>query len=144
MSLYFSLFNEIGILAQLSRALMEARLPDGLLISHFGVVNHLIRVKDGRPPLALARAFQVAKTTMSHTLVGLEKHQLIELRPNPKDGRSKLVWLTEKGLKFRNQVITDLAPALEEFAEKLPKEQVIRLVEALTEIRIVMDESRNQ
>ena len=30
---YFALFNEIGIIGQLSRARMEAELPDGLLSS---------------------------------------------------------------------------------------------------------------
>ena len=53
---YFALFNEIGIIGQLSRAVMEAELPDGLLASHFSVLNHLIRVKDGQTPLKLAQA----------------------------------------------------------------------------------------
>ena len=46
----FQLFNEIGIIGQLSRAMFEARLPDGLLLTHFTVINHLIRVKDGQTP----------------------------------------------------------------------------------------------
>jgi hypothetical protein len=36
---------------------------------HFSVLNHLMRVEDGRTPLELARAFQVPKTTLS-TLAG--------------------------------------------------------------------------
>ena len=86
--LYFRLFNEIGILAQLSRALLVARLPDGLVLPHFTVINHLIRVKDGQTPLQLARAFQVPKTSMTHTLAGLEKRGLVEMRTNPEDARS--------------------------------------------------------
>ena len=45
--MYFRLFNEVGIIDQISRAFLEARLPDGLIISHFTVINHLIRVADG-------------------------------------------------------------------------------------------------
>jgi hypothetical protein len=63
--LYFRLFNEIGIIEQLSRARFEARLPKGVLVPHFTVLNHLMRVEDGRTPLELARAFQVPKTTLS-------------------------------------------------------------------------------
>ena len=81
--LYFSFFNEIGIIAQLSRAAMEVRLPNGLTLPHFSVVNHLTRVRDGQTPLALAKAFQVPKTTMTHTLAGLLKHGFVDMRPNP-------------------------------------------------------------
>lgn len=144
LSLYFALFNEIGIIEQLSRALFEARLPDGFLISHFSVLNHLIRVKDGRTPLELARAFQVPKTTMTHTLSGLEKHRLIEMRPNPKDGRSKCVWLTESGRDFRNNAIAGMGPDLAGLAEKCPPERIGDLVPRLTEIRQIMDAARDE
>ncbi|MEO1161292.1 MAG: MarR family transcriptional regulator, partial [Pseudomonadota bacterium] len=104
-STYFSFFNEIGIIGQLSRTILESRLPDSMLISHFSVLNHLIRVADGRTPQDIARAFQVPKTSMTHTLSGLEKHNLVEMKPNPKDGRSKNVWITAKGRDFRNHAI---------------------------------------
>ena len=143
LALYFSLFNEIGIIAQLGRALMDAQLPDGLMGSHFSVLNHLIRVRDGQTPLVLARAFQVAKTTMTHTLSGLEAHGLVELRPNPEDGRSKCVWLTEKGRKFRDQAIADLAPGMIKFSGQISKEHVTRLVADLVEIRKIMDSDRD-
>ena len=54
---YFALFNEIGIIAQLSRALFEARLPEGIHLPQFAVINHMVRLGDGKTPLALARAF---------------------------------------------------------------------------------------
>lgn len=142
--LYFELFNEIGIIEQLSRALFEARLPDGLLISHFAVINGLIRVRDGRTPLELARAYQVPKTTMTHTLSGLEKHGLVELRPNPRDGRSKCVWLTPAGRRFRDDAVAGMIPDLERLAVKFPPERLGDLVPRLTEIRAFMDADREE
>ena len=139
LSLYFSLFNEVGIIGQLSRALMDARLPEGLTTAHFGIVNHLIRVKDGRTPLELARAHQVAKTTMTHILAGLVKHGLVEMRPNPTDGRSKRVWLTDKGRSFREAAISALTPDMFRLAGEIPKDQIEPLVEKLTEIRVLLD-----
>lgn len=141
---YFALFNEIGIIGQLSRALMEAELPDGLLSSHFGVLNHLIRVKDGQTPLTLATAFQVPKTTMTHTLTGLEKHGLIEMRPNPRDGRSKCVWITEDGIAMRNQTIMQLGAQFQDLAAAFPTEKIGDLVPRLAEIRKFMDAARNE
>ena len=42
--------NEIGIISQLSRAKLESRLNDGLTQHHFGALNHLVRLGDGRTP----------------------------------------------------------------------------------------------
>jgi DNA-binding MarR family transcriptional regulator len=88
---YFRLFNEIGIIGQLSRSLLEARLPPGFVAAQFSVLNHLVRLGDGKTPLALAQAFQVPKNSMTHSLTVLEREGLIEFRKNPQDGRSKLV-----------------------------------------------------
>lgn len=142
--LYFEFFNEIGIIEQLSTAVFENKLPSGFLSSHFGVLNHLVRVEDGRTPLAIANAFQVPKTTMTHTLAGLEKHGLVEMRPNPKDGRSKLVWLTDKGRKFRIDAIEALMPEFMELAEKFPPDLIGKLVPALAEIREYLDKRRDE
>ncbi len=141
--LYFQLFNEIGIIEQLTRAIFEEHLPDGFLVSHFAVVNSLVRVRDGRTPLELARAFQVPKTTMTHTLSGLEKHGLIEMRPNPRDGRSKQVWLTKNGDIFRENAIRGLVPAFAEFAEKFPPDVVTGIVPILAEMREYLDAARD-
>lgn len=143
LGLYFSLFNEIGIIEQLSRALFEARLPEGFLVSHFAVLNHLIRVEDGRTPLQLARAFQVPKTTMTHTLSVLEKHGLIAMRPNPGDGRSKCVWLTTRGRAFRDDAIAALAPDIAVFADSCPPDRIADLVPRLSEIRAILDAARD-
>jgi hypothetical protein len=48
--LYFRLFNEIGILEQLSRARFEARLPKGVTVPHFSVLNHLMLARARSPP----------------------------------------------------------------------------------------------
>ncbi|MEM9392908.1 MAG: MarR family transcriptional regulator [Pseudomonadota bacterium] len=141
-ALYFKVFNEIGILGQLSSTLLEARLPDGMLISHFSVLNHLIRVKDGQTPLVLARAFQVPKTTMTHTLAGLEKAGLVDMRPNPSDKRSKQVWLTAAGRAFREEAIAALAPDIAHLSEIVPEDTLRALAPKLEELRQIMDANR--
>ena len=141
-AMYFAVLNEIGIVAQLSRTVFEARLPEGLLTSHFGVVNHLVRLGDGVTPLALARAFQVPKTTMTHTSSILERHGFIRMAPNPEDGRSKCVFLTETGARFREDAIAGLAPDLVDLAQAIPPETVKRMLPDLAELRRYLDENR--
>ena len=144
LGLYFVFFNEIGIIEQLVRTLLEAKLPRGFLISHFSVLNHLVRVKNGQTPLVLARAFQVPKTTMTHTLTVLQRHELIEIRPNPQDKRSKCVFITADGQKFRDQAIDDIAPDLEAVRAQFPVDKISKLVPALTEVRQFLDDYRER
>lgn len=141
---YLVLLYEVGIINQISTAFLEARLPRGLLVSHFGVVSHLIRVGDGATPLELARAFQVAKTTMTHTLVGLEKHGFVEMRPNPDDKRSKQVWLTPAGRQFRDDALTKMAPLFGALNRRFSSKRVATMLPELSEFRAVIDRLRNE
>jgi DNA-binding MarR family transcriptional regulator len=139
---YFELFNEISIIAQLTRAIMESRLPSGMTQPHFGVLNHLVRVGDGITPRDLSRAFQVPKNSMTNTLAGLERQGLIELRPHPEDGRSRCIYLTKAGKEFREQAIENLAPEIARLAESIRSAEVDAVLPLLTRIRRVLDENR--
>lgn len=139
----FEVLNEIGIINQLSTARLEAVLPDGLIAPHFTVLNHLTRVGEGTTPQRMARAFQVPKTSLTHTLQGLEKRGLIEMRPNPEDGRSKTVWLTEAGRALRAETITRLAAGAQDVVAQLNMERLAELRPALTELRTVLDAARD-
>ncbi len=141
--LYFEFFNEIGILAQLSRALFEARLEDGLTVPHFSVLNHLVRLGDGRAPLAIANAFQVPKTTMTHTLAGLEKRGLIEMKPNPEDGRSKLVYITQAGRNARENNIDKLGEDVGKLVSLFEPGRILDILPELRDLRKVLDENRS-
>jgi len=140
---YFRLFNEIGIIGQLSRTLLEARLPPGFVAAQFSVLNHLVRGGNGRTPLAIAQAFQVPKNSMTHSLTVLERASLIEIRKNPQDGRSKLVYITDGGRNFRAEVIDALAPDVARIAAAFPPEFVARLLPDLENLRKFLDADRD-
>jgi DNA-binding MarR family transcriptional regulator len=143
-AIYFALFNEIAIIAQLSGSLFERRLPEGFLVSHFAVLNHLVRLGDGRTPLQIARAFQVPKTTMTHTLQGLEKAGLVALVPNPRDGRSKCVMLTDEGRAFRDRAIADIGPDIETIASVIAPGRIAAVLPLLAELRAHLDSERSE
>ena len=139
----FALLNEIGIIEQLASTLFESRLPDGVLVSHFSVLNHLARRGDGATPLSLATAFQVPKTTMTHTLQGLERRGWIAMEPNPRDGRSKIVRLTEAGRAFAAEAVAALAPDIAEIERAVPRERIEATLPVLREIRAFLDAARD-
>ena len=140
---YFRLFNEIGIIEQLSRNMFEARLPPGFVLAQFSVLNHLVRLGDGRTPMAIAQAFQVPKTSMTHSLAVLERAGLIEIRKNPKDGRSKLVCITDAGRKFRLDAIGSVAPDIARVAAAFPADNVARVLPDLEMLRKFLDADRD-
>jgi DNA-binding MarR family transcriptional regulator len=80
---------------------------------------------------------------MTHSLAVLEREGLIEIRKNPRDGRSKLVYLTDAGRKFRQKTIDSLAPDVRRIAATFPPDQVARLLPDLEALRKFLDADRN-
>jgi DNA-binding MarR family transcriptional regulator len=139
----FEVFKEISIIEQLSRARLEARLPDGLIAPHFAVLNHLINRGDGSVPIDMARAFQVPKTSMTHTLKGLAAKGYVALRDNPRDGRSKTVWLTDKGRQLREETIDVMAQGFGPMMQALDIEQITDMLPVLVGLREYLDAARD-
>ncbi len=140
----FDFFNELSILQQLSRARLERRLPDGINYSHFSVLSHLTRTTDGKSPLELAKILQVSKGTMTHTLTGLAERGLIAMRPHPRDGRSKLVYLTKTGRRLRENADRQIAPEVAMMAERFDFSALAPLLPVLAELRDKMDRYRDE
>ena len=141
--IWFRLFNEVGIIEQLARNRFEARLPAGFVLAQFTVLHHLIRVRDGQTPLALARAFQVPKTSMTHSLAVLERAGLVRLEANPGDGRSKQVWITDEGRAFRDKAIAKLSEDIATIARAIPQAEIAALLPALERLRKLLDAARD-
>tara|TARA_R100001039_G_scaffold37188_1_gene35159 strand:- start:4149 stop:4628 length:480 start_codon:yes stop_codon:yes gene_type:complete len=141
--LMFDVLNEVGIIAQLSRTLLESRLEGGLTQQHFGVLNHLVRLGDGRAPLEVARAFQVPKTSMSHTLAGLEKRGLIRMLPNPADGRGKLIYLNDEGRKLREHAVTAIVPDVLALIPQFGADDANTMLPLLRKLRVLLDDARD-
>lgn len=140
----FRIFTEVGIIEQLSRARLEARLPPPLIAPHFAVLTHLSRGFDGAVPIDMARAFQVPKTSMTHTLKGLAEHGYVTLKPNPADGRSKTVWLTPKGGEMIGKTIAALAPATQQMMQGFDPQKLEALLPLLSDLRAHMDAARDR
>lgn len=58
--------------------------------------------KTGTPSTSLGPKMGIEPTSLSRTLKKLEEKGLIVRKPNPEDGRSVLIILTDEGLKMRD------------------------------------------
>lgn len=141
--LIFGFFNEIGIINQLSSSLFNRRMPHGLHVSHFSVLNHLMRRGDGVTPMKLAGAFQVTKATMTHTLSVLSKGGFVRVEPNPEDARSKLVFITDEGRALRDEAIETLREPTAKLVKLLDVNAVEAAMPMLQQVREILDDNRD-
>jgi DNA-binding MarR family transcriptional regulator len=139
----FSVFNEIGIIEQLSSNRFQRLLPDGVSLAGFTVLNHFVRLgKRDEAPVNLARAFQVTKGAMTNTLARLEALGLVQIIADPNDGRAKRVSLTTKGSQVRDQAIVALAPDLEDILVQTGTETLKDMLPGLKKLRTLLDTNR--
>ncbi|MEQ9505930.1 MAG: MarR family winged helix-turn-helix transcriptional regulator [Hyphomonas sp.] len=141
-ALYFQLFNEIAIIAQLSASLFQRVLPHDLTIAQFGLLHHCVRLGDGWTPARLAAAFQVTRGTMTNTLQKLEAKGFIRVDPDSDDARSKRVFLTPAGRQAREASLKALAPELAHLPAGFPPELAAEILPALQQLRIWLDTHR--
>lgn len=140
----FQLFTEIAIINQLAQAGFASVLPKGMTIAQFTVLNHFIRLgHDQQSPAQLASAFQITRPTMTSTLARMEKAGLVAIRPDPEDGRAKLVSVTAAGEKMRELCLQRLAGPLADADAVLSRETLAQLLPLLQDVRAKLDRLRD-
>ncbi len=140
--LAFRIFNEIGIISQLSAAIMTRVLPPGLSMAQFGVLNNFVRLGGERTPAGLADAFQVTRGAMTNTLTRLEAQGLVILRPDPADGRGKIVEITEAGRQAREDALAVLMHEVSKLEGKVDWTDLEEMLPKLEALRKILDEER--
>ena len=141
--LAFRLFTEIGIIEQLARNRLERGLPDGLKVSQFVVLNHLVRLGGEWSPARLASAFQVTKGAMTNTLQRLEIRALVRIVADPRDGRAKLVTITDAGRGMRADCVASVSPFLSDLSRTLSDKDLAKVLPVLEKIRKFLDAQRS-
>lgn len=100
-------------------ALQRALQPLGLSRAQYLALSELW-LEDGLTQRQLADRVGVEQATMANTLVRMERDGLIEKKPNPDDGRSQQIWLTEAAHRLQAPATSAAAKANELVAAGLP------------------------
>ncbi len=142
--LSYRIFNEIGIINQLSSHAFTQSLPGGMTIAQFSILNHFVRLDhEYSTPAKLASAFQVSRPTMSATLARLERGGMVVIVPDPEDGRAKRVSITDSGRAMRERCIAQLAEPMGEVETQVPPALMEDLLPLLIELRQILDKMRD-
>jgi DNA-binding MarR family transcriptional regulator len=140
----FRVFTEIGIISQLASTAFQRVLPEGMSMAGFSVLNHFVRLnKDGETPTRLARAFQVTKGAMTNTLQRLEALGCVTIEPDPRDGRGKVVRITDAGRRMRENAIRTLRPRMRSVLEFVDFEELSAILPTLAKLRATLDMARD-
>ncbi|MEL7033253.1 MAG: MarR family transcriptional regulator [Pseudomonadota bacterium] len=139
----FTLFNEIGIINQLSTARFARVLAPDLNPSEFGVLNHFVRLGDGKSPSYLAKAFQVTKPSMTAILGKLERKGYVEIVGSADDRRRKIVTITTSGRQARNRGLKAMAPLAAILEANQDVTKLAKILPTLQALREFLDAERN-
>ncbi|MGH3505894.1 MAG: MarR family winged helix-turn-helix transcriptional regulator [Nocardioidaceae bacterium] len=85
--------------------------------AHHAVFAHI--PPEGIRLVDLAERAGVTKQAMSELVVDLERLGYLRRRPDPADGRAKLIELTERGWKIVNSALDAFASMEQELADRL-------------------------
>jgi DNA-binding MarR family transcriptional regulator len=140
--LYFKLFSEIGIIAQLSQNWLERTLPEGMSLAQFGVLSHFCRLGEPSSPGKLARSFQITKGAMTNTLQRLEAQGFIRIDADPADARAKVVMITDAGRKARDHALQLAADAMHDLPQLILPAETRKVLPFLEHVRQTLDERR--
>lgn len=139
----FRFFTEIGILDQLATAELTRALGPEITPSQFRVLTHFIRLDHAVTPTHLAKAFQMAKPSMTAILARLERKGLVSIRPGAKDRRRKFVSLTEAGRSAHQRALARVAPLMAARLSGFSVDALAAILPVLRDLRAHMDAARN-
>ncbi len=139
-NLAVSLFSELFMADQLARTRLTKALPRGMEISHFSVLNHLVRLGEERTPAQLAQSFHVTRGAMTNTLNKLEWAGHVHIRPDWDDARRKLVSVSPAGKRARDVAIQAISPLIAEVVADIGADKVRGALPVLRALRQKLDD----
>lgn len=95
---------------------------------------------DGIRPSELARLTDVSKQAVSQTLAPLVEQGLVEYIDDPKDGRARMIRLTQKGGETFVHALASLKQLEKALADRIGAKKLADLFEALKTIQPVLEE----
>lgn len=98
--------------------------------------------KTGTPSTSLGPKMGIEPTSLSRTLKNLEERGLITRKPNPEDGRSVLILLTEEGLKMRDVSKDVVLSFYDAIKQRISPEEIKVFLEVMQKINAITTDKK--
>lgn len=144
----FRIVNWIGIIDQLASSAANRLLaPLDLPLPQFTMLNHFSHrpgaESGGHTIMMLARALQQPQPGVTKTAQKLVDKGFLAERANPRDGRSKLLQMTAKGMAAHQAAIAALMPELARAFAGWSTGDMQRLFADLDRLKLWLDADRD-
>ena len=142
--LSFRILTWIGIINQLSVTKANRLLGDlGLPWPQFQLLNHFShRPDEAKTVMSIAQAMQQNQPAVSKTVKAMVQAGLLREAPAPGDGRSKLLYLTERGRATHGGAVEALMPTLREAFAGWTDDDKHALMAGLDRLKLWFDDNR--
>lgn len=140
----FELFKGCGdVHAALTRR-AESILPSDLTMPQFNILDDLRKnaLLDNAlflTPLELAKSQNITKGAVTNLLNQLYKKQMIMLEKHPKDGRSKLISLSDKGARAHRHSMVALSQLTSEILLQFSSDELSTALPILSKFTLWLD-----
>jgi DNA-binding MarR family transcriptional regulator len=141
----FRILNWIGIIEQLSATKLRQYLggtdvppPQFILLNHF---SH--RPTEGKTVSKIAWAMQQPQPGITKNIAKLVAKGFLREEPNPKDGRSKILFLTEMGIDAHKVAMSRVMLAAQGVFDGWHENDKLQLFSYLDRLKIYFDEHRD-
>lgn len=118
----------------------QAAKFDSTMVMGFTLLS--IDPKSGTPSTSLGPKMGIEPTSLSRTLKKLEERGLIIRQPNPEDGRSVLIKLTEEGLTMRNVSKDVVLNFYDTIRERISPEEISLFFNVLQKINSIATDKK--
>ena len=136
--------NWIGIISQLTDTKMR-QLLDGTNVPppQFVLLNHFsYQPEEGKTVSKIAWALQQPQPGITKTVAKMLKKGFLRAVDNPEDGRSKILYLTDAGVKAHREAKERLELALEDTFEGWREWEKRDFFTFLDRLKVYLDENR--
>ncbi len=140
----FRIINWIGIIEQLTSAKMR-QLLDGTDVPppQFSLLNHFShRPAEGRTITQTAVAMQQPQPGITKTIAKMVAKGFLREESNPEDGRSKLLYLTDAGIKAHLAAKDRLLFGLKDTFNGWSEAEKKNMFQSLDRLKIYLDNNR--
>lgn len=117
-------------------------VKNGISVS-MGFVLLNISKENGAPATKIAPLLGMEPRSLTRMLKRLEEMKLIVRQPDPQDGRSVRIYLTEKGLAMRQNARQDVELFNEEVKRAIGPEKLALFFEVLEEMHLVIEKHKS-
>ena len=132
---------EQPMVTRFNRAVTGTNLP----FAQFIMLNHFRAfAEEGHTIGRLANAFETGQPGISKTVARLVEKGYLRAEPDPNDGRSKLLYVTEAGLAAHSDALARLAPDAALIFRDWPAGDIDELHRLIFKLKSWLDDNRDK